>query len=286
MAREMKDSGIEWIGEIPKEYRVYRLKHLLRKPLDYGANSSGVEYLDNLPRYIRITDIATDGKLKNDGALSIELEDTSPYLLEDGDILFARSGATVGKSFIYYAEYGRAAFAGYLIRAQLNEKIVPEYVYYYTCSTGYEIWKNGIFIQSTIQNISADKYANLPIALPDTKDEQMRIARFLKNVSIELDNVFDKTRLSIEEYKKLKQAVITQAVTKGIRGNREMKDSGVEWIGSIPIEWGLIPFRHALKERQEKNSPIKSEERLSLSIDLGVTLYTEKTTKMILNSIN
>ena len=108
MAREMKDSGIEWIGEMPKEYRVYRLKHLLRKPLDYGANSSGVEYLDNLPRYIRITDIAADGKLKNDGALSIELEDTSPYLLEDGDILFARSGATFGKSFIYYAKYGSA----------------------------------------------------------------------------------------------------------------------------------------------------------------------------------
>lgn len=84
MAWEMKDSGIEWIGKIPKEYRIYRLKCLLRKPLDYGANSSGVEYLDNLPRYIRITDIAADGKLKNDDALSIELEDTSPYLLEDG----------------------------------------------------------------------------------------------------------------------------------------------------------------------------------------------------------
>ena len=68
------------------------------------------------------------------------------------------------------------------MEAQLNERIVPEYVYYYTCSTGYEIWKNGIFIQSTIQNISADKYANLPIVLPDTKDEQMRIARFLNKI--------------------------------------------------------------------------------------------------------
>ena len=268
MAREMKDSGIEWIGEMPKEYRVYRLKHLLRKPLDYGANSSGVEYLDNLPRYIRITDIAADGKLKNDGALSIELEDTSPYLLEDGDILFARSGATVGKSFIYYAEYGRAAFAGYLIRAQLNEKIVPEYVYYYTCSTGYEIWKNGIFIQSTIQNISADKYANLPIVLPDTKDEQMRIARILKYVSIELDNVFEKTRASIEEYKKLKQAVITQAVTKGVRGNREMKDSGIEWIGEIPTEWEVSQVKYLLKWKSEKGQP--QEDVLSLYRDYGI----------------
>ena len=251
MAREMKDSGIEWIGEIPKEYRVYRLKHLLRKPLDYGANSSGVECLDNLPRYIRITDIAADGKLKNDGALSIELEDTSPYLLEDGDILFARSGATVGKSFIYYAKYGRAAFAGYLIRAQLNEKIVPEYVYYYTCSTGYEIWKNGIFIQSTIQNISADKYANLPIVLPETKGEQMRIIFFLKYACIELDNVLEKTRASKEEYKKLKQSVITQAVIKGIRGNREMKDSQSTWFGQIPSDWNMRKIKYIFKIQKD-----------------------------------
>ena len=280
MAREMKDSGIDWIGEIPKNYSVYRLKHLIRKALDYGANSSGVDYSNHLPRYIRITDIAADGKLKNDGALSLELEDASPYILEDGDILFARSGATVGKSFIYHTEYGRAAFAGYLIRAQLKKEIVPEYVYYYTCSTGYDIWKNGIFIQSTIQNISADKYMNLPIVLPEAKDEQMQIVNFLGNICAELDNVLEKTRASIEEYKKLKQAVINQAVTKGIRDSREMRDSGVEWIGNTPIDWELIPFRYVLKERQEKNSPVKSVERLSLSIDLGVTLYAEKTTNL------
>ncbi len=280
MAREMKDSGIEWIGEIPSNYYVYRLKYLLRRPLDYGANSSGVEYSIYLPRYIRITDITADGKLKKDGALSLGLEDASPYILEEGDILFARSGATVGKSFIYHTEYGRAAFAGYLIRAQLKEKIVPEYVYYYTCSTGYDIWKNGIFIQSTIQNIGADKYANLPIVLLDTKDEQMRIVSFLEHICMELDNVIEKTCASIEEYKKLKHAVITQAVTKGIGGDRKMKDSGIEWIGEIPFTWKLIPFRHVLKERQEKNNPIKSVERLSLSIDLGVTLYAEKTSNL------
>lgn len=280
MAREMKDSGIEWIGEIPKNYSVYRLKHLLKRALDYGANSSGVEYSNHLPRYIRITDITADGKLKSKDVLSLEWEEANPYILQDGDILFARSGATVGKSFIYHIEYGRAAFAGYLIRAQLKEEIVPEYVYYYTCSTGYDIWKNGIFIQSTIQNISADKYANLPIVLPETKDGQIRIVSFLEHACAEIDNVLAKTRASIEEYKKLKQAVITQAVTKGIRGDRKLKDSGIDWIGEIPLAWELIPFRHVLKERQEKNKPIKSVERLSLSIDLGVTLYAEKTANL------
>ena len=61
---------------------------------------------------------------------------------------------------------------------------------------------------------------------------------------------------------------------------RELKDSGIEWIGEIPAEWRLIPFRHILKERQEKNFPIKSTERLSLSIDLGITLYADKTTNL------
>ncbi len=171
--------------------------------------------------------------------------------MEEGDILFARSGATVGKSFIYYAEYGRAAFAGYLIRVRLNEEIVPEYVYYYTCSTGYDIWKNGIFIQSTIQNISADKYANLPIVLPETKDEQMCIVSFLKDVCAELDNVLEKTRASIEEYKKLKQAVITQAVTKGIRGNRKMKDSQSTWFGQIPIDWEMRKIKYIFKIQKD-----------------------------------
>ncbi len=273
MAREMKDSGIEWIGEIPSNYYVYRLKYLLRKPLDYGANSSGVDYSIYLPRYIRITDIAADGKLKKGGALSLGLEDASPYILEEGDILFARSGATVGKSFIYHTEYGRAAFAGYLIRAQLKEKIVPEFVYYYTCSTGYDIWKSGIFIQSTIQNIGADKYANLPIVLPGTKDEQMQIVSFLEHICKELDNVIEKTRASIEEYKKLKQAVITQAVTKGIRGDREMKNSGIEWNNKIPVEWRSINPKALFRQRKDK--AFKGEKQLTASQQYGIMYQSD-----------
>ena len=107
-----------------------------------------------------------------------------------------------------------------------------------------------------------------------------KIAGFLDEKCAEIDKVLEKTRASVEEYKKLKQSIITQAVTKGIRGDRAMKDSGIEWIGEVPEDWELIPFRHVLKERNEKNSPVKSKERLSLSIDLGITLYAEKTTNL------
>lgn len=237
MARKMKDSGIEWIGEIPTDFSLYKLKYLLSSPLCYGANESGTLYSDILPRYIRITDISPNGTLKNSGMLSLDESSAQNYMLHEGDILFARSGATVGKSFIYHNYYGRAAYAGYLIKASFNRLVLPEFVYYYTCSSAYEIWKNSIFIQSTIQNIGADRYSNLPISVPNSIDKQLRIVRYLNNFCSKFDAIIYNLQTSIEDYKKLKQAVITQAVTKGVRGEREMKNSGVEWIGKVPKEW-------------------------------------------------
>ncbi len=243
MAQKMKDSGIEWIGEIPTDFSLYKLKYLLSSPLCYGANESGTLYSDILPRYIRITDISPNGTLKNSGMLSLDESSAQNYMLHEGDILFARSGATVGKSFIYHNYYGRAAYAGYLIKASFNRLVLPEFVYYYTCSSAYEIWKNSIFIQSTIQNIGADRYSNLPISVPNSIDKQLRIVRYLNNFCSKFDAIIYNLQTSIEDYKKLKQAVITQAVTKGVRGEREMKDSGVEWIGEIPKEWGRTKIK-------------------------------------------
>ena len=177
--------------------------------------------------------------------LSLDESSAQNYMLHEGDILFARSGATVGKSFIYHNYYGRAAYAGYLIKASFNRLVLPEFVYYYTCSSAYEIWKNSIFIQSTIQNIGADRYSNLPISVPNSIDKQLRIVRYLNNFCSKFDAIIYNLQTSIEDYKKLKQAVITQAVTKGVRGEREMKDSGVEWIGEIPKEWVCEKIKYA-----------------------------------------
>lgn len=250
MARKMKDSGIEWIGEIPTDFSLYKLKYLLSSPLCYGANESGTLYSDILPRYIRITDISPNGTLKNSGMLSLDESSAQNYMLHEGDILFARSGATVGKSFIYHNYYGRAAYAGYLIKASFNRLVLPEFVYYYTCSSAYEIWKNSIFIQSTIQNIGADRYSNLPISVPNSIDKQLRIVRYLNNFCSKFDAIIYNLQTSIEDYKKLKQAVITQAVTKGVRGEREMKDSGIAWIGEIPKEWDIIKSSRIIKTTQ------------------------------------
>lgn len=216
--REMKDSGVEWIGKIPTAYSICKLKYLLKNPLKYGANESGIPYSDSLPRYIRITDITPDGNLKYTGKLSLSEESAKDYILEDGDILFARSGATVGKTFIYYQSYGRSAYAGYLIKASLNNKVSPKFVYYYTCSSLYEIWKNSIFIQSTIQNIGADRYANLPVPVPKTLQEQEEIADYLDAKCAEIDGLIAKKEQLVKELESYKKSLIYEVVT----GKREV----------------------------------------------------------------
>ena len=279
MAREYKDSGIEWIGLIPKEWKVVPLKWILRNPLQYGANENGKSFDESLPRYIRITDILNNNLREDIQKQSLTEKQAVGYILEDNDILFARSGGTVGKAFIYKSKYGRSAFAGYLIRAQINKENNPWYVYYFTQSSAYEEWKKKIFIQATIQNIGADRYSLLEIPLPPLP-EQEKIADYLDKVCGEVDEMIALQEKMIEELKAYKQSIITEAVTKGLNPNVPMKNSGIDWIGEIPEHWRLEPLKYCFGRRSEKNYPVKTEERLSLSIDKGVTLYAEKTTNL------
>ena len=209
----MRDSGIEWIGEVCNHFEVVRLKYLLEGTLIYGASESGIEYDETLPRYIRITDIDSDGKLKDTGKLSLTEEQAAGYILKDGDILFARSGGTVGKTFLYDEKYGRAAFAGYLIKATtLHSRLLPKYLYYYTLSSSYELWKDYIFNQATIQNIGADKYSDLLIPLPPIS-EQNDIVTYLDKKLRVIDDSLKKRELLIERCADYKKALIYEVIT-------------------------------------------------------------------------
>lgn len=217
-----KSSEIDWIGEIASNYEIIPLKRLLKEKLQYGANESGIPFDEQLPRYIRITDITLDGELKDDGKLSLTEEAANGYILQDGDILLARSGATVGKSFLYLENYGRAGFAGYLIRARFDEtKILPKFVYYYTLSTSYEEWKNQIFIQATIQNISAEKYANLPIPVPPLS-EQEDIVKYLDAKCKDIDELIGVLKKQIGVLQDLKHRFISDVVTGKIDVRKEI----------------------------------------------------------------
>ena len=208
---KMKDSGVEWIGEVPEEWEVRRLKHLLKGSLMYGANESAESEDESYPRYIRITDIDEDGNLRPDTFRSLPPTKAEPYILNKGDLLFARSGATAGKTYLFNEDI-KACFAGYLIKASLKETLLPEYLNYYSKSGIYDNWKKSIFIQATIPNIGAEKYANLQITLPSIK-EQKDIVKHLDLETGKINQVVRNCKNQISLLQERKQIIINEVVT-------------------------------------------------------------------------
>ena len=210
---KMRPSGIEWLGDVPEHWKIIKLKYLTKESFQYGANESGYQYQDNAYRYIRITDISQNGDLKTEGALFLPEAIGANYRLRDGDILFARSGATVGKSFLFKDEYGPSSYAGYLIKfAPDRSKVLPECVYFYTMSSAYSLWLNQVFIQSTIQNVSAEKYKNLVIPLPSL-DEQAKLLIYIKEKAEVFDKSIVRILSEIELIQEYKNSLISDVVT-------------------------------------------------------------------------
>lgn len=210
---EMKGSGVEWIGKIPVGWNVQKLKTLVEEPLQYGANEAGIEYDESLPRYIRITDVTANGELKEEGKLSLSEDIAADYILNDGDILLARSGGTVGKAFYYKAEYGRAAFAGYMIRAKINrKKIDPKLVYFSTLSANYDDWKATSMTQATIQNIGANKYNEFYIVVPPI-EKQAELVSYLEEKVVQIDNLIVEKESLINDLESYKKSLIFEVVT-------------------------------------------------------------------------
>lgn len=210
----LKDSGIDWIGQIPEHWEIRRLKSMLESPLEYGANMSGIPYDSSLPRYIRITDIETSTTLKSDNKLSLPISDlTSRYLLKTGDVLFARSGATVGKTYIVSENDLPAAYAGYLIKCCTNERyLLPLFSLFYSQSHQYTLWKDVIFIQATIQNISAEKYNNLQLPVPPVT-EQAEICEYIARKSSCFDNIIQIQNQIIEKLQEYRTRLVADVVT-------------------------------------------------------------------------
>ncbi len=234
-----KDSCIRWIGKIPINWKLIRLKWLVKEKLKYGANEAAELEDPELPRYIRITDFDEKGNLRSDTWKSLPYSLAKEYLLEEGDILFARSGATVGKTFQFKGFEGNACFAGYLIKASLlNDRISSDFLDYYTKSNSYENWKNRTFIQSTIQNISAEKYQNLEIPLAPI-NEQKIIVDFLNEKNGKIDKLLEEKQKMVTLLQEERAAIIERAVTKGLNSNASMIDSGIEWLGKIPEHWEM-----------------------------------------------
>ncbi len=164
---------------VSSKYKFSKLANIVTgKPL-YGAGEKGVKKKSDI-RYIRITDINEDGTL-NDDFVSIEKVD-SKYLLEEDDFLIARSGNTVGKTFLYKKEFGKCIYAGYLIKFKLDtQKIIPEYLLYYTKSNIYKQWIASNQRANAQPNINSNEYLESPIIVPSI-DEQKKIVNELSKI--------------------------------------------------------------------------------------------------------
>ena len=213
---EFVDSGIEWIGKIPKGWEVKKLKFIIKNKLKYGANESGISYDEALPRYVRITDFSDTGKLSEKNKLSLSWDKGKDYLLKDGDVLFARSGATVGKTYQFKKSMSiekNYAFAGYLIKAEANETmILSDYLYLYTNSNLFNRWKESIFNKATIENIGADKYSELFFTLPSIEEQKLILKNyFIKSTKI--DKAIELQQNYISKLKEYKASLIDSVVT-------------------------------------------------------------------------
>lgn len=258
MAREMKDSGIEWIGLIPDSWTYSKLKYIGKyingyafKPDDWSTKGK---------RIIRIQDLTGS----NDNPNYYEGLIDDKYLVNDGDILV--SWAATLEAFIW--NKGEGWLNQHIFKALPNTEMINQLFYFWLINEAMKNMNNDNKHGIMMQHVTLDIFNNFTVPIPPIEEQQI-IASFLDAECSRIDSVIEQTRSSIEEYKKLKQSVITEAVTKGIRPNRKMKDSGIEWIGEIPKEWRLIRIKWLLKERNER-SVSGNEEPLSMSQKYGL----------------
>ncbi|WP_086282600.1 restriction endonuclease subunit S [Campylobacter devanensis] len=226
MTRAMKDSGIEWIGEIPKDWKLPKVKQLFS--IGRGRVISQLDLEDTgYPVY--------SSQTKNNGCLGY----ISTYDFDRSQLTWTTDGANAGTVFLREGKHNCTNVCGTLTpkndeNSLLYLKYALEYIVIYhkrADINGFKIMNN--------------EMAEIKVTLP-SMPEQQKIADFLDEKCSHIDSVLEKVRASIDEYKQLKQSVITQAVTKGIRPNRPMKDSGNKYYGEIPNNWYICKTLYCL----------------------------------------
>ena len=217
---EMKPSGVEWIGEIPKHWTLTRLKYISSIPVTYGLNIEADRYTTKGIRLIRITDIDESGSLRQKGVYLSEDCVPQEQILNSYDLLLSRSGATVGKSYLHL-EKGKYASAGYLVRFNFDDYWTSKFIYYLTLSHFYRNWLEQQIIISTIQNVNGEKYSNFQLPIP-SHQEHKQIVQFLNCKTQQIDELITAEGRKIELLKKYRQSLISEVVTGKIDVRNEV----------------------------------------------------------------
>ena len=227
--RKMKPSGVEWIGDIPQEWEIKKCFQMFDQVKNRNTGMQETNLLSLSYGKIVRKNINTTTGLLPESFDSYNIINSGDIVLRLTDLQNDHTSLRVGLAY----EKGIVTSAYLTLRKKCNG---TSSFFYYSLHT-FDIIKGFYGMGSGIrQGLNWDSLKNLILPLPPIS-EQQRIAEFLDRKCAEIDSIIAKTKATVEEYKALKQAVITEAVTKGIRPDRPMKDSGVEWIGEIPQEW-------------------------------------------------
>lgn len=235
MTREYKDSGIEWIGQIPKEWEVKSVKRLCNNITD-GSHFSPATQNDGKP-YITVSNVYND---------MVHIEEAAKISNEDFNVLVA-NGCQPTKGSVLLSKdgtVGRTAIVeenDYVVLSSLgilspSDSIIPKYLKYQLDSDSLQAQMQLAMAGSALRRITITKINKLVGLLPPLS-EQQKIADYLDKVSGEVDEMVALQETMIEELKAYKQSVITEAVTKGLNLNVPMRNSGIDWIGDIPEGW-------------------------------------------------
>lgn len=260
-----KDSGVFWLGSVPAHWRIIRLKHTINSIKNgvWGGEPQG----DSNDIYcIRVNDfIRSDSSVKVDDLTIRNIPQTQKlqYLLKKGNLLIEKSGGGERQPVGFVVLYNHnicAVYSNFIAKIKLAKNVVPEFAIYMH-SAMYSVKLNIRSIKQTtgIQNLDTTSYFNEMTPLPPIY-EQQAIANFLDHKTSEIDALInDKERL-IELLKEQHQAIITEAVTKGLNPDVKMRDSGIEWIGEIPEHWNVTKIKYVAKIKYGLSQPPKEKE--------------------------
>ncbi|GEN50519.1 restriction endonuclease subunit S [Alkalibacterium pelagium] len=237
--REMKDSGVEWIGEMPEKWRLGKVKNaFIRKKEKADINNPTV--LSLARRGIKVRNIDN-----NEGQLAADYSNYNP--VNKGDILLNPmdlvSGANCNISYI-----NGVISPAYINLKNLENYYSNYYIYYFKL----QYWSNAFFAHGkgvSYENrwtLNNETIMNYPIPVPSI-EEQQKIAAFLDEKVAHIDNIIEDTKQSIENLKAYRQSLITETVTKGLDPDVEMKDSGIDWIGVVPQHWISSRIKYVTK---------------------------------------
>ncbi len=207
-AKELFQSALDEAMRPKRGWGEKRLGEVCEGKLSYGTSSPSCAY-DSQVRYIRITDIDDNGKLLDDLVSPRQYE--QKHVLEEGDVVFARTGATVGKSYLYSHSDGKCVYAGYLIRARVNQaEVLPKFLFDFTKTSCYKHYIQVSQAAAAQPNVNAEKYGNLIIPLPSLR-EQRQIVETIENVweiSLKLQQNYAR---QVADCAEMRQAILREA---------------------------------------------------------------------------